>query len=207
MRNILLCCIMSQSISLSFLKAQEIQERPPRKEKELLFSYGIAPFPVFFHMEDKTSPNGGIFSFQDPNIRTYNFIEQGSYSFGISWKKRKKRFRLLINHVRLKIEETFFGGEQQEEKHRYTSILCDWTRTWWERKHMELYSGGGIGLGINEVSFDRDVFEETRLHLPFNITAVGFRYNFQKLSGFLDLGWGDLGIVTTGLTLPINPKK
>lgn len=208
-RNILLSLGFLLIPFFQALWAQETSKSLPSAPKEVLFAYGIAPFPIFFHFEDKTSPEGGIFSFRDPNIRNYRFVEQGSYSLGFSWKKRKKRFRLIVNHTRFRVEETFFGGDMQEEKHRYTSILADWTRTWWNKKNMELYSGGGIGLGFNQVSFvdprlEALDFTETRIHLPFNITLIGFRYNFEKFSGFLDLGWGDLGTVTTGLSLPLN---
>jgi hypothetical protein len=83
------------------------------------------------------------------------------------------------------------------------SIFPTAYKYWRQSKHLNLYSGVGLGITLKsyDLSGNLDIgrTEDTKLGLAFQVIALGVRLGNQY-AGFAELGFGNIGILQLGFS-------
>lgn len=81
----------------------------------------------------------------------------------------------------------------------YFTLMPGVKYTWWGNDNLGLYSKAAIGATYRTEKNDDIHYSESKVHLNFQVSAIGFEGGSPKVRGFAELGFGEQGIFFTGL--------
>ncbi|MBR0527471.1 MAG: hypothetical protein IJJ98_12390 [Prevotella sp.] len=86
-----------------------------------------------------------------------------------------------------------------EDKNTYLTVMPAAKFDWLRRANVGLYSKVGVGVTLrHDVSEDID-YDESNLHVNWQLTAIGVEVGSKQIRAFAELGTGEQGIFLGGI--------
>lgn len=86
-----------------------------------------------------------------------------------------------------------------EDKNTYLTVMPAAKFDWFRRANVGLYSKLGVGVTLrHDVSEDID-YDESNLHVNWQLTAIGVEVGSKQIRAFAELGTGEQGIFLGGI--------
>ncbi|MBQ6193329.1 MAG: hypothetical protein IJK43_02705 [Prevotella sp.] len=86
-----------------------------------------------------------------------------------------------------------------EDKNTYLTVMPAAKFDWFRRANVGLYSKVGVGVTLrHDVSEDID-YDESNLHVNWQLTAIGVEVGSKQIRAFAELGTGEQGIFLGGI--------
>lgn len=86
-----------------------------------------------------------------------------------------------------------------EDKNTYLTVMPAAKFDWFRRANVGLYSKLGVGVTLrHDVSEDID-YDESNLHVNWQLTAIGVEVGSKQIRAFAELGTGEQGVVLGGI--------
>lgn len=86
-----------------------------------------------------------------------------------------------------------------EDKNTYLTVMPAVKFDWFRRANVGLYSKLGVGVTLrHDVSEDID-YDESNLHVNWQLTAIGVEVGSKQIRAFTELGTGEQGIFLGGI--------
>lgn len=86
-----------------------------------------------------------------------------------------------------------------EDKNTYLTVMPAAKFDWFRRANVGLYSKVGVGVTLrHDVSDDID-YDESNMHVNWQLTAIGVEVGSKQIRAFAELGTGEQGIFLGGI--------
>lgn len=181
--------------------------KPPRAfHQEIRLGGGYYTYPLVNEISFAKEKERNLFQANTPQS---NGVFALSF-FGFVNKEWNIGIHLSLENLQGSIHKQVFDSALQDTitattayKVKAISIFPTAYKYWRQSKHLNLYSGVGLGITLKsyDLSGNLDIgrTEDTKLGLAFQVTALGIRLGNQY-AVFAELGFGNLGILQLGFS-------
>lgn len=98
------------------------------------------------------------------------------------------------------------GGDLYEGENKrgdlsanYFTLMPGVKYMWWSTDNLGLYSKAAIGATYRNEKSDDIHYSENKIHVNYQLSAIGFEGGSFRVRGFAELGFGEQGVFFTGL--------
>lgn len=86
-----------------------------------------------------------------------------------------------------------------EDKNTYLTVMPAAKFDWFRRANVGLYSKVGVGVTLRHDVTDDIDYDESNMHVNWQLTAIGVEVGSKQIRAFAELGAGEQGIVLGGI--------
>ena len=86
-----------------------------------------------------------------------------------------------------------------EDKNTYLTVMPAAKFDWFRRANVGLYSKVGVGVTLRHDVTDDIDYDESNMHVNWQLTAIGVEVGSKQIRAFAELGTGEQGIVLGGI--------
>mgnify|MGYP001094534427 CR=1 FL=1 len=184
-----------------------VKMKPPRAfHQEIRLGGGYYTYPLVNEISFTKEKERNLFQANTPQS---NGVYALSF-FGFVNKEWNIGIHLSLENLQGSIHRQVFDSALHDTitattvyKVKAISIFPTAYKYWRQSKHLNLYSGVGLGITLKsyDLSGNLDIgrTEDTKLGLAFQVIALGVRLGNQY-AGFAELGFGNIGILQLGFS-------